>query len=462
MSTLSETEDRDPFAAGGWSGKTATDPAPNCAGECAETGVGMAAQPEVIIPAVDPPNRSETMPDGNNIATRPHKLTAENPVLAKAEPRSDQRIIELFREWQEAWTAAGINIGPDGIDDGNANPEAMEHVSEIEHAIQEIPAAGPVGMAIKAYMLAFVLRGACAGSGAFGIGGFSDSEYSPSGWLCDEEGWLKTLLEDAMRFCPELAPFTASVVGAPSTLPVAAEVAAGIDAPIAPRAEPRPDVERRLYPPLPGGQRLQRLFDDWVIETTGSPPDQLSDDEHHRACARFAAGAHVGLDTRPHAPEQQQQPVQGEQDDEEEDDDPELVQRRQLPLSEVAIAAGADTEIGQLFQQWIEAEQRYNRLRSDTPESEAAQDEACDLIHEFAMTPAKGWLGVGLKAYALVQLEIGGGPVTVDPLFYPPGSWSEAAMCSGLDGALQKGLALDLRRLVPGLSPLIAPEAAAC
>jgi hypothetical protein len=132
----------------------------------------------------------------------------------------DQQIVELFREWQVAWTVAGANIGPDGVDDGNANPEAMERAEEIERVIMETPSEGTVGMAVKAYMLVYVLRSESE-SGQFIIYGPDDKhDRDPKGRLCDEPAWLQSLLADAARFCREIEPLVAEMVAAaPYELP---------------------------------------------------------------------------------------------------------------------------------------------------------------------------------------------------------------------------------------------------
>jgi len=60
MSTLSQTDNFDPFACGGRNDEITTVTALNSAGEPVQIRLGMGAQPEVLA-AADPPNRSEAM-----------------------------------------------------------------------------------------------------------------------------------------------------------------------------------------------------------------------------------------------------------------------------------------------------------------------------------------------------------------------------------------------------------------
>jgi hypothetical protein len=147
---------------------------------------------------------------------------ANEPIIASADHSGDEGdtlILGLFREWQAAWLAAGTNIGPDGVDDGNVNPEAMDRAEQLEKRIWEAPAEGAVGMGIKAYMLAFSELGAA--EGPFALDGFDPDDYGAR--LYDHRVWLKSLIEDATRFCPELVPLTANIVAAPIELPLEAD-----------------------------------------------------------------------------------------------------------------------------------------------------------------------------------------------------------------------------------------------
>jgi hypothetical protein len=346
MSKISKTDDRDPFATGGWNDENATGAAANRAGASGPAGVGMAAQPGAV-PAADPPERNEAMPDGSSVASKPSIMAQQqhDPVLAilprlaeagalakqgdddasdrfvdleielakatattlpglrahlqtfgrsvkdfdqgrsggaghvaaahasaiekaladdtaarlsclqqhlvrigeliegfvddgtcrtwydnivaavenlvggptavvgaaELEDHPDQPFVELFRAWQVAYEAAAHNPGPDGEDDGNINSEAMDRAEQLEREMQERPASGPIGMAIKLYMLVLATWG-----DGFKI---DIGDYAPSGRLAEDPAWTKSLFGDAVRFCPEIQSLLRPIVDAPWYLP---------------------------------------------------------------------------------------------------------------------------------------------------------------------------------------------------------------------------------------------------
>jgi 3'-phosphoadenosine 5'-phosphosulfate sulfotransferase (PAPS reductase)/FAD synthetase len=80
------------------------------------------------------------------------------------------------------------------------------------------------------------------------------------------------------------------------------------------------------------------------------------------------------------------------------DEAAEFERRRQIPPPVIHIDAGEEVEITQLFKEWLDAENAYERMDTRTAAAEAMQDKACDLIRQFAFRPSRSWLGIALKA----------------------------------------------------------------
>lgn len=89
-----------------------------------------------------------------------------------------------------------------------------DRADAIERRIYASSARGPVGMAIKGFLVARYFRIDDAESGS--LGQFSKDDYFEDGSLIWPNLALRSLAEDALRFLPELAPLVAGVVDAPT------------------------------------------------------------------------------------------------------------------------------------------------------------------------------------------------------------------------------------------------------
>ena len=114
----------------------------------------------------------------------------------------DDQILVLFREWLIAVRHANSGI-PEHEDDAVLDI-ACDRVTEIEDAIAGLPCAGVVGLSIKIFLLhhkQFPLHQPADGCG---LGSGSPFESSIE----------KSVIGDAVRFVPELAPLCAEVLAA--------------------------------------------------------------------------------------------------------------------------------------------------------------------------------------------------------------------------------------------------------
>ena len=119
----------------------------------------------------------------------------------------DARLVELLRQRQEARKAAGTDSAHVG------------RCERIEAQMMEIPASGAAGMAIKIYLMAQALRGSIGDDG-LGVDGFHSFEYAaPGDRLFEDDAWLRSLVDDAARLMPDLAPLMTRITAAPFQLP---------------------------------------------------------------------------------------------------------------------------------------------------------------------------------------------------------------------------------------------------
>jgi hypothetical protein len=126
-------------------------------------------------------------------------MTARDDPFALARAGEDEdgdsAILLLFGEWIEAVRMAGRIL--DTVQDPNAAHVAWEAAMDIADAIRkriyETPAAGAVGMAVKAYQQIYWEHGGCA-------------SLVPESPLC----WYgAAMLRDAARFVPLIAELAA-------------------------------------------------------------------------------------------------------------------------------------------------------------------------------------------------------------------------------------------------------------
>jgi hypothetical protein len=116
----------------------------------------------------------------------------------------DDAILTLFRQWREAVSVAN-NQEPETDEEGQP---AHDRVYALEHQIYDTPAMGAAGLAVKAYMLA------CDGQ--------TDEfkpDYGPGGLLTLDKHATKSVIEDAVRIAPELAPLVGNILSTPTQRP---------------------------------------------------------------------------------------------------------------------------------------------------------------------------------------------------------------------------------------------------
>jgi hypothetical protein len=119
-----------------------------------------------------------------------------------SEAPDDSKILALFREWIAAERYVDALLRREPPPGAIVDTPAWAHVNELHRAIVDTPAAGIVGIAIKAYLQ------------------IHDQEESWREDLAalarDSQRWQKLgLLKDVVRFVPELAPLAANALKAP-------------------------------------------------------------------------------------------------------------------------------------------------------------------------------------------------------------------------------------------------------
>ena len=116
----------------------------------------------------------------------------------------DDEIISLFRDWivaQHEADALGERGPADGTPEKAEFDAACDRIAELVQTIADTASLGPIGLAIKVYLRHHSEHGVgyCGGpetlSKFYTDGPYDDLELS--------------MVEDAARFCPELAPLAA-------------------------------------------------------------------------------------------------------------------------------------------------------------------------------------------------------------------------------------------------------------
>ena len=143
MSTLSQTDNFDPFACGGRNDEITTVTALNSAGEPVQIRLGMGAQPEVLA-AADPPNRSEAMllEEITSAPSIEHE-TVSHAGAAPAERGPSVRITDphlkaaadLFATWLRAETGRR----PDDVSDEEHHKAAATFIVRVHRLIDVRP-----------------------------------------------------------------------------------------------------------------------------------------------------------------------------------------------------------------------------------------------------------------------------------------------------------------------------------
>jgi hypothetical protein len=125
--------------------------------------------------------------------------------LNRIEPpiaNDDELIFSLFRDWQAAERAAtalpsGAYDSPEDV----AYQAALEHAEDVLYKIADVPAAGLAAFVLKAFLYAHCEHGSASGPEPCALRAFFKSEENYS-----STPLLQSILEDAARFLPELAP----------------------------------------------------------------------------------------------------------------------------------------------------------------------------------------------------------------------------------------------------------------
>jgi len=122
----------------------------------------------------------------------------------------EEEILSLFREWIVAQIEAqplSERVTADHTPEQAAFESASDRTVELVDAIADTPSRGPVGMAIKAYLRHHFAHNPLYGNPPETLGEFKFYDDSP------EANLERSIIEDAVRFVPELGPLAAAVVG---------------------------------------------------------------------------------------------------------------------------------------------------------------------------------------------------------------------------------------------------------
>jgi hypothetical protein len=114
---------------------------------------------------------------------------------------NDSRILSLFREWVVAERVAGALAEDEKFDGSDEYYEALRRTNKLVAAISDIPAVGAAGLAIKSYLTVQaedIMR--------------RDDVAALSSEAANHADLTRSILEDAVRFVPELAPFAAAAL----------------------------------------------------------------------------------------------------------------------------------------------------------------------------------------------------------------------------------------------------------
>jgi hypothetical protein len=121
-----------------------------------------------------------------------------NPKPALVHDGDDAAILSLFREWMAARRYA-LSLCMREPPDEEVTRKTWTRINELHRATIDTPAAGVVGLAIKTYLH---------------IHDWDDGWREDGAALTRDSRQLRGLLEDAVRFVPELTPLAANALGA--------------------------------------------------------------------------------------------------------------------------------------------------------------------------------------------------------------------------------------------------------
>jgi hypothetical protein len=119
----------------------------------------------------------------------------------------ENAIVALFRQWVAAENEAdalGQRDAEDGTPERAEFDAASARPTDLADAIAAIPSRGPVGLAIKAYLRQHFAHGGRYGERPATLGEFEVD--------CSETALERSIIEDAVRFVPELAPLATAAL----------------------------------------------------------------------------------------------------------------------------------------------------------------------------------------------------------------------------------------------------------
>jgi hypothetical protein len=131
-------------------------------------------------------------------------------------PGCDARILALFRERNAAYRAAArISEAIEAEDEYDAT---IGRICDIEHEIADIPATGPIGFAVKAFLACYYEHQPAAGDDAAGVSLLTRKHVvEPDTVLDDYVSFhcIAAVIRDAARFVPEIAELARLVIDPP-------------------------------------------------------------------------------------------------------------------------------------------------------------------------------------------------------------------------------------------------------
>ena len=151
----------------------------------------------------------------------PRSDLESDPFALGGDQRDDAALLTLFREWR-----AGMRDidGPRPAEETEDQYDvANGAVWDIARQIYDTPAAGPAGLAIKAFMLAFEVRvdhlPSSEEPASLGKFDLAQNHYGAGDRLYLHNHAIKGLAGDIARFVPETAPLVAGIVQSPLKRP---------------------------------------------------------------------------------------------------------------------------------------------------------------------------------------------------------------------------------------------------
>jgi hypothetical protein len=145
-------------------------------------------------------------------------MSALDPFAFGGRQHGDDAILTLFREWRdEMERLVARNLVDDDFD------PLHDALIDIQRQIFDAKANGLVGLAVKAFMLAYEVQVDAGpyvkGDHNCSINAFDQDQYGAKRTLYLESHALRGLVVDLVRFLPELQPLAWRIVASPVVLP---------------------------------------------------------------------------------------------------------------------------------------------------------------------------------------------------------------------------------------------------